>query len=110
MPSFKNTARQINSKAAINWLTDAVLTLRSTDGALLTASQQGVYKYRMNSVDELKQHLVNWYVAQSAAERYWCSRQWVEKATDSVHACRTADEDSEHLQWAYCETEKVMDT
>jgi len=38
MPSFKNTARQINSKAAIYWLTDAVLTLRSTDGALLTAS------------------------------------------------------------------------
>jgi len=31
--------------------------------------QQQVYEYHMNSVDELKQRLVNWSLAQSAAER-----------------------------------------
>jgi len=38
-------------------------------------------------VSKPKQWLVNvWQTA--AAERYWCSHQQVDKATDSVHACR----------------------
>jgi len=41
----------------------------------------------MNSVDEPKQRLINWRLAQSAAERYWLRHQQVEKATESVLTC-----------------------
>ena len=44
--------------------------------------QQRVYERRMNSVDELKQRLVEVV----AAERYWRGHQWLEKATKSMHA------------------------
>ena len=59
--------------------------------------QQQVYECRMNSVDEPKQRLVNWCQVQSAAQHYWRSHQRIEKATESVHACRILDEHSEHL-------------
>ena len=38
---------------------------------------------KFNCISELKRCLVWW----SAAERYWCGHQQVEKATDSVRAC-----------------------
>jgi len=30
----------------------------------------------------------HWHLEQSAAERYWCGHQRLEKATESMHACR----------------------
>jgi len=48
---------------------------------------QQMYECHMNSVTVLKQRLVSWCVAQSAAECDWRGRQWVGKATKSVRAC-----------------------
>jgi len=41
----------------------------------------------MNSANELKQRL-HWCLEQSAAERYWRGHQRLEKATESMRACR----------------------
>jgi len=57
----------------------------------------------MNSVDELKQRLVE--VWKSAAERYWRGHQRVEKASMCV---RADGQHFEHLLWAHtCDWQKL---
>jgi len=49
------------------------------------AMQRRVYECCMNSVNELKPH---WSLEQSVVERYWRGHPRMEKATESVCACR----------------------
>ena len=77
-----------------------ILIMRKSTGQKVWGfMQQQVYEHRANSIDKLKQRLVDWYMTHAVCSRTLLTQASTSRGSDWECAC-IADEPFEHLLWA----------